>query len=376
MRFYFLLLLWFYAAILSGQSGEKEPSMAEWDSLGYQLVALLNAQSTDMDYYFSSTAFWKRVLIKNSRNKEVRQLNKELLEDGQRFQLSSVFLEGGQGTEYTYLRSRKDSTLIVRQRINEIEFNYILFKVDYLQQDWKVVDLYLMIYGTYLSTLIRNTIYFPTVFEALKRDNAALILANSKIYREAKHLYGEGEVERAYIKLSGIPVEERLREYQVYKIFLATKVEEDNKLIRSVDEYRERFEDRGDLDLLFLDYYIVTEEYHLALEAAARIDARIGGDIQLQFYKGVVHFLEDDWKKSVSVLQEALLLAPSEEYYISFVIALLEEKKSYAWAVEILQQSAEGGVFSAADLISWAQEKYPTLAKKRVFKRWVKQVYR
>ena len=241
MRLFFLLILLYYPPNVWGQSINSASLSSEWDSLGYNFVELLNGRSTEVDYYFDADAFWKRLVIRNPKQKSIQKLNNELLSNAGNFKISAIFSNIGDNVQYKFLRSRADSLLVVQQRIDDLEFNYLFFKLQYLENDWRIVDIYFLVYETYLSTLIKNTVYFPIVFEALERNNAAIILENSKIFRESKHLYGEGEVERAYTKLSGIPQEERLKDYQVYKICLAGKVEDDRKLLRSVEEYKQMF---------------------------------------------------------------------------------------------------------------------------------------
>ncbi len=374
MRFFLWLLLCSPLQLIQAQT--QASTLAEWDSLGYTLAELFNEQNEDMDYYFDPVLFWERAIIGNTRQPEIRRLNEELLEDASNFKFSSIFISQNINVAYKFLRSRADSTLIVRQRINELEFSYLIFKLDYLQQEWKVVDIYFMVYDNYLSTMIQNTWYYPTVFEALGRDNAATILANSNIYREAKHLFREGEAERAYIKLSGIPLEERLHEYQVYKIFLAVKVEEEAKLLRSVEEYRQRFKQEKNLPLLFTDYYILTEDYDLAQEAINHIDSAIGGDNHLQFYKGLLYYLQDDYQKSVELMEEALFNDPASADYIAYLIATLVEHKDYRKAVQVLDKLVDRGYYSTYDLEVWVREEFRDFYKKGVFRRWLRQQYR
>ncbi|MGH1336239.1 MAG: tetratricopeptide repeat protein [Aureispira sp.] len=372
MRFYCLLFLWFSFSTIWAQSTDRDSIYAEWDSLGYTFVDLLNERNSEMDYYFASKAFWKRLIIKNPKSENVRVLNDDLLEDTKDFNISTIFGEVRDGVRYKFLHSRADSVLVVQQRLDDLEFNYLFFKLNYLEEDWKVVDIYFLIYDTYLSSLIRNTVYFPIVFEALGRSNAGVILENSKIYREAKHLYGEGETERAYLKLSGIPLEERLRDYQVYKIFLSGKVEDDRKLLRSVKEYQEKFGSTERLPLLFLDYYVVLEEYDAAIALVGRIDSIIGGDPYLNFYTGLLYYLKGDWKASGKLLEEALLFSPEEDYYVAFLMTVLVEHKAYRWAVNALDKLVKTEYYTQYELGYWVKLEYPKLARSRPFKRWLR----
>lgn len=371
MRLYFVLILLCYYPILWAQATHPNNLQMEWDSLGYEFVELLNGQSKEMDYYFDSDAFWKRLVIRNPKQESIQKLNNELLSNADNFKISAIFSDGGDHIQYKFLRSRADSLLVVQQRIDDLEFNYLFFKLQYLENDWKIVDIYFLVYDTYLSTLIKNTVYFPIVFEALERDNADIILENSKIFRESKHLYGEGEVERAYTKLSGIPQEERLKDYQVYKICLAAKVDDDQKLLRSVEEYQKMFGEDKVFSLLFLDYYVLIEDYDKALKTLWTIDSIVGGDPYLEFYRGLVYYLKDDWKNCLALLEQSVLAYPEEEYYFIFLIGILEERGAYRRAVKIMNKLVKEGHYDVYGLANWIAAEYPDLADSGPFKRWV-----
>lgn len=370
MHFYFLLFFCFFSRLFWAQSSSSVIKFAEWDSLGHELVQLLNEQDKDMDYYFDPRAFWKRLIINNPSNNNVRQLNRDLLAQAEDFQLSDVFLQGGEAIYYQYLHSQADSVLVVQQHIGGEEFGYLMFKLDYFGREWKVVDVYFLIYETYLSTLIKNTVYFPIVFEALERENAALILENSKIYREAKHLDAQGEYEQAYLKLSGIPLEERLKEYQIYKIFLASRLEGNSKFLRSVEEYQEHYQKRESLPLLMLDYYLLIEAYEDALGAIEEINVKVGGDNYLDFYRAMVYHLQGDWKKSATLFEGALGFYPKEEYYLGLLLDILTNKKAYKRAIKVLDQQLEAGVLEHWQLSQWIQGNYPYFAKSAPFRKW------
>lgn len=371
--FFNVVFLLLFSTVVYAQMAQDTPLPSEWDSLGCKLELLLNERSVDIDYYFAARAFWKRLIINNPKNENVRQFNEELLADASKFHISSIFVKGEEQVKYKFLHSRADSILVIQQRLDEVEFNYLFFKLDYFANDWKVVDIYFLVYDTYLSSLLKNTVYFPVVFEALERDNAATILENSRIYREAKHLYGEGDIKLAYLKLSGIPLEERLKEYQVYKIFLSTKIEDDKKLLRSVKEYYERFKDDKSLPLLFLDYYLITERYDLAMEAVERIDSTVGGDNYLQFYRGLIHHLKGNWKTSGAILEEAVLNTPEEEYYVAFLTSILVKERAYRWAVQVFEKLVKTEYYEKDELREWAKLEYPELVRSKPFKRWLRK---
>lgn len=373
MRLFFFLILLYYCPNIWAQSIGSKRLQSEWDSLGYEFVELLNGRSTEIDYYFDSDAFWKRLVIRNPKQENIQKLNKELLSNAGKFRISAIFSDVGDNVAYKFLRTRADSLLVVQQRIDDLEFNYLFFKLQYLENDWKIVDVYFLVYDTYLSALIKNTVYFPIVFEALERDNAATILENSKIFRESKHLYGEGEVERAYTKLSGIPQEERLKDYQVYKVCLAGKVEDDRKLLRSVEEYKKMFGEEDVFSLLFLDYYVLIEDYDKALQTLWTIDSIVGGDPYLEFYQGLIYYLKDDWKNCLAVLERSVLSYPEEEYYFIFLIGILEERRAYRRAVKIMEQCVRQEYYEVYSLANWAKAEYPALARSGPFKRWLRR---
>ncbi len=312
-------------------------------------------------------------MVRHARHAEVKRLNQELLGDPNSFKISSAFAGAAAHSEFEYIHSRADSTLVIRQCNGELELDYLFFKVAYIQQDWKIIDLYMLIYDTYLSSLIRNTAYFPIVFEALERENSANILANSKIYKEARNLYSAGEVNLAYSKLSGIPLEERLRDYQVYKIFLATKIEEDEKLVRSVQEYQARFEQLEGLSLLLLDYYVVVEAYDSARQVIVQMDSMVGGDAHLHFYEGLLYMFEDNWQKSAERMEQADFENIEEEYFLSFLFIVLNEQKAHRQAIEVLDKLAATEYYTAADLVAWIRRELPTIARSGAFKRWAKR---
>lgn len=349
-----------------------EPIAKEWENMGKNLAQLLEENNEDLDYYFDVSSFWKRVLVSNPVDPNIRRLNEDILKEIGSFSIHSALNVQPETYTFKFLCHRPDSVLVIRQWDDDEGFNYLLLKLDYLANRWKVVDIYTMTLGCYLSKQIKNTVYMPRILRLLGDERSRQYLANAEIYLEAALLFREQEYERAYTKISGIPLQERQNAYQRFKINVAIALVDENKLERSVTEFRTRFPEDKSLPIVLLDYYIVQEQFDKAISSITAIQEAVGDDAYLHYQKSLLHQLERDYKSALEEVNLALKTEPELETYHLQLFELYAQMRQRKKAIAVLDYLSAQYDYSSQDLYWWVEGYYPRLYKSGIFKRWYK----
>lgn len=368
---YYILIVFF----LFGLRSKAQDLPAEWDKLGLTLTKLIQENNKDLNYYFDRVAFWERVLIMNPTNDGIKRLNDEILAeirvDG--FDFKRMLDLEEDIYEYKYLYCRPDSVIFIRKWHADEGFNYLGFKVDFIANRWKVVDIYTVMLGNYLSQHIKKTIYVPRVLRLFDSKRSRQYLANSKIYTEAASLSREEELERAYLKISSIPLEERLVEHQQFKINLAIELADEDKLDRSAQEFKERFPNNKSLPIVLLDYYLTNGKYKKALEAIDLIREDIGDDAYMDYEKSLIQSFDQQHKAALENILLAIGKESGNEYYEFQLLEAYLNLRKHKEGVAQLERLRTVYDYNFAFLKLWVKRTYPKTARNCWFKRWAKK---
>lgn len=354
-------------------SFQVQAQQTEWDELGTILAELLYENDKDLDYFFDERAFWKRVLVPKPKNPDIQRLNKDILKEVVNFSIWEALDLTAKTDAFKYLYSHPDSVLVFRQWDEDGNFNYLLFKIDYLGNRWKVVDMYSVLLGKYLSAQIKTTLYLPRILRLLGDENARQHIANSEIYMEANQLNNDGEVDRAYSKISGIPVEERLMDHQRFKINLAISLESDEKIARSIKEHKSRFPKDKSLPIVLLDYNLLHEQYDQAIKALEIIQETIGRDAYLDYQKSIYYQLNKDQTEALEAILHAIQKEPEVEDYHLQHFAICASKGPRKKALHVLDVLMEHYDYCPEQIEWWLYEYYPKFYRSGAFKRWLRQ---
>lgn len=372
MKTNFVLSIIFFSTIL-GISAQG--TVTTWDNLGLEIETALNAQDGSFDAYVDLDAFARRIVVPNPANPSIKKLNKTMRAaiDGPKFSFSSILTKHKIDYLYQYIGSRADSSLLFRQwNFEEGGFNYFTTKLTVFNDEWKVIDLYVLMSGDYLSTTLKNTMYMPMVIRILSDDKKGKTrYANFEIQVQAARLLREKEYERAYTKISGIPFKERTREQQLFKINVAGFCEEDDNYYKSIAEFEEKFPSDPSLNLIILDKLIMDEKYKSAIESLENLKPHALNDPYLSYYSALIYILWNKYAKAEKAIQVAIAAEPYEEYFWTWV-DILDARKNYRGCVDVIATIKSAFGFSKEEINPFVQERYSKLARSKPYTQWLK----
>ncbi|MBL4649251.1 MAG: hypothetical protein JKY03_05925 [Aureispira sp.] len=367
-RYLFLLLLYLITSNIQAQVPTKA-----WNELGLKIAATLNNHDQSVDQYFDKMAFLNRFIAQNPRNKDIKKFNRDIRSQWRKFSIGGSLAKQPTLFRYEYIGIHEDSSLVIRQWEVGEGLNYLLFKLDYINDTWIGVDLYVMMTGEFLSETMRNTVYLPTVIRLIQDGKKSRQeMSNSEIYIEASKLMQKEEYQRAYTKISGIPLKERLKAHQILKLNLSYYLDSNEKILRAIEEYQLRFPDDPSFEFIMLDKYFLEEKYEKALTAIATIEAFVGKDDYLNYQKGLIYHLMGDLRKSEAEMRKSIEQRPSEELYYWELLTILEWQKSYGKCVKVLDELQKEFAYSKANLREKTLEGYNIFPYTKKFKRWAK----
>ncbi|CAA6805067.1 MAG: Unknown protein [uncultured Aureispira sp.] len=367
-RYFFLLLFYLITSNIQAQDPTKE-----WNALGHKMAAALSAHDQSIDQYFDKMALLNRFIAPNPINKDIKKFNREIRLQWKEFSIGSSLAKQPVLYQYEYIGIHEDSSLIIRQWEQEEGLNYLLFKLDYLNGTWIGVDLYIMMTGEFVSETMRNTVYLPTVIRLIQDGKKSRQgMSNAEIYIEASKLMRAEEYQRAYTKISGIPLEERLKAHQILKLNLSYYLDSNEKILKTIEEYQIRFPKDPSFEFIMLDKYFLEGKYDKALEAINTVEAFVGTDDYLNYQKGLIYHLMGDLKKSAAEMRTAIQLRPDQAFYYWELITILEWQKSYGKCVKVLEELQATFADSKAVLKEKVFKNYNVFPYTRKFKRWAK----
>jgi tetratricopeptide (TPR) repeat protein len=230
-----------------------------------------------------------------------------------------------------------------------------------------------MMTGEFVSETMRNTVYLPTVIRLIQDGKKSRQgMSNAEIYIEASKLMRAEEYQRAYTKISGIPLEERLKAHQILKLNLSYYLDSNEKILKTIEEYQIRFPKDPSFEFIMLDKYFLEGKYDKALEAINTVEAFVGTDDYLNYQKGLIYHLMGDLKKSAAEMRTAIQLRPDQAFYYWELITILEWQKSYGKCVKVLEELQATFADSKAVLKEKVFKNYNVFPYTRKFKRWAK----
>lgn len=370
MKTKFLYLLLFY---LITSKGQAQVPTEVWNELGFNIAKALNKHDRSVDPYFDKMAFLNRFIAQNPRNKDIKKFNRSIKMQWRTFSLGNSLAKQPILYKYEYIGIREDSSLVIRQWEVDEGLNYLLFKLDYINNTWVGVDIYVMMTGEFMSETMRNTIYMPTVIRLIQDGKKSRQeMSNVEIYTEAAQLMQEKEYQRAYTKISGIPVKERLKAHQILKLNLSYYLDSNEKILKTIGEYQSRFPDDPSFEFIMLDKYFLEEDYDKALAAMNKIEEFIGEDDYLHYQKGLIYHLMGDLKKAAAKMRTAIEQRPNEELYYWDLLTILEWQKKYKKCMDVLKEIQEEFAYSKPVLKKKVLENYNIFPYKKAFRSWVK----
>lgn len=370
MKKRYLFLLLFY--LLTSNTEAQTPTEA-WNDLGIKIAKALNAHDESVDQYFDEIALLNRFIAQNPRNKDIKKFNEGLKLGWREFSLGRSLAKQPTLYKYEYIGIHSDSSLVIRQWDEEEGLNYFLFKLEYINGIWIGVDLYIMMTGEFMSETLRNTIYLPRVIRLLEDGKKSREgMSNAEIYLEANKLMLEEEYQRAYTKISGIPLEERLKAHQILKLNLSYYLDSDEKMLRTIEEYQSRFPSDPSFEFIMMDKHILEEEYEEALKSIEAVEQFIGEDDYLHYQKGLVYHLMEDFKKAEAEMRIAIEQRPTQEMYYWNLLTILEWQKKYKDGVKVLKELQTKFAYSKAVLKETVLAEYHVFPYTRKFKRWAR----
>jgi tetratricopeptide (TPR) repeat protein len=365
-----LLLFLLY---LISQNVQAQSPTKEWNKLGLKIVTSLNAHDASVDQYFDKMAFFNRFIAPNPSNKDLKKLNRTLREEWRSYSLGRSFAKQRIYYKYEYIGLHQDSSLVIRQWNENDGFNYLLFKLEYINDAWITVDIYVLMTGEFMSETMRNSVYMPKVIRLMQKGTEGRVgMSNFEIYSEAGLMMRNEDYQRAYTKISGIPLAERHKIHQLLKLNLSYYLDSNDKILKTIEEYQTLFPNDPSFEFIMLDKYVLEEEYDKALNAIDVINQFVGEDDYLHYQRGLMYQLLGDYQLGEKELRIAIKQAPNEVLYYWSLITILEWKEDDAGCVKVLKQIQRNFSYTKETLKEVVLETYEILPFTKKFEQWAK----
>lgn len=363
-------------ALLSTTAIFAQSDAQNWDILGSKIEVALNTLDGSFEKHFHRPSFIDKIVIQNPSNEDVRKFNAEFKKNMLQFSFSRSLAKLPIEYAYKYVGFKKDSSLVIRQWSKKDEgFNYLFLKIEEISEYWMVVDIYVVSTGDFMSTTMKNTVYMAGILRLIDSKNGEKRYSNLETYLEANDLFHKGEYNLAYSKVSEIPLANRLKAHQIFKLNVAAFIVEDENqcYLRSISEYEELFPNDPSLQLLLLDKYTLDGEHQKTLEALHKLKDYVLNDNYLNYYKSMIYILLGDYDSAEKQVRMAIQKEPKEITYLWKLIVILEVKGHYGACIQTLEEIKKQSSYSYQNIAEIVEESYAYLFESKEYQNWFKK---
>ncbi len=273
---------------------------------------------------------------------------------------------------YNLLRSYEinGETHILFRFFNEGEINYHDYLLDFSNNEYKIIDLYVYFTGEYFSQTIYNIIA-EAIYEQSGLESNNLINKNNILsIKVLQNLVQTQKFELADKQLKSIPESlQTTKQLMLYKVLISQNISE-NDFSNTIAEYKKLFHDDPSVFLLSMEGYLFQKRYKDALQSIDSLDYKIGGDDFLDYFRANIYFLTDDFENAEKNLSSLIVNFPDffQPYQNLFILYVRHNK--YSQAVSILENIQMKFNLEKANLIIEIANDFPEFSESPEFEDW------
>jgi hypothetical protein len=221
------------------------------------------------------------------------------------------------GVQHLILRLYDDGSL-----------NYHDIELKRTGKEVKVADIFIYYSGEFFSETIKG------LWEQLKAteddDDGKLKLSWAKHLVEMKNLTNQGKPEEALAVYDKLPREaQRMRAIQIMHVMIVSALEDPERSIAAIKEYKSLYPNEPNMHLLLLDGYFKNKEYDKALEGVNELDKMINKDPFLDYFRYLIYnTMEDHTNARASLVQLMKNMPDFEEGTLELIAMYIKEDQA------------------------------------------------
>jgi len=353
---------------------------AKFDYMGQAIDSTLFAE----DASYLNGLFDKDHLInevtRKSDDKFVKEFNTGF-ERGLRdsFDLGQqIISEVGENGTYDFVKSRVNSKgeyhLLFRLYGDNEGLNYHDFKIQKVDNEYKIVDVFFFTSGEYLTETFRS-LYNATLSNRpgiLSKFFKKTVLDDLIKLKEIKPLMATGQYQAAHEKYKKLSSEgKKQKSIQLIGIQIASNID-DETYGRYIKKYEESFPNDPSLYLISIDGYILSEEYDKSLVSIDKLDKSLGGDSFLNSLRANIYYYKNDLERAIELLEIFMYEYPYFFDGFDSALSLYVEAKKFESAVNILKIMMERFEVDKSDLKTVVEENFKDFVKSPEYIKWSK----
>lgn len=373
------LLIILSSVIISAQTEEDD-----WDSYIYYYADTLaytirQDDTTFLNSIFDEELFLQKILLQKE-DENIKTYNKAYSRQlKQELNLGEIIVNAVDTGHYDFVNQYTsvdgDIHMIFRLLGKDGTFNYHDFQLEWADSLYKITDVYFYANGEKLSETL-HTIYRNLLRGALdvKVGNSLRNNTQSEVNKfvTLQKLLNEKKYQEADLLFQTIP--EKLRQERIYKywrIKIAENVSEE-EYVEAISDYNKSYPDDPSFFYLAFDKALVKEDWDVALKYLNKLDISVGLDPFLDYYRGLIYFLNDDLPKAFEKF-EKIQKDYSFELLYDYLLDVCITTKRKAKAVEVLNDYLTDFNYAKSDLVIWVKENYPDFSQTAEFLTWEKE---
>lgn len=337
--------------------------------------SILQGDTVTFENFFHKESFIQRFFDYDSLNNFLLLDSSSYFSINNNLDLPKTILSQIQKTGYyNFIKYYKegDYAHILFRYYNEGSINYHLYLLTKIEDEYKIIDLFVFFTGEYFSKTLFNV--FQDLFENYGNINNLSFQAENDIaeirilqthIRNENYQYALNQ----YYRLS--EVFRNSKQMMLYRILITQNLSED-EYSRTLFEFQELFPNDPSLYLLSIDGYILQKRYPDALESIDSLDSQLGGDDFLDYYRGNIYYLKRDFEKAEIKYSSLVNNYPNfYDAYESLLFLYIEQEKN-AQAVSVLENITTKFSLPKEQLIMQIKNDFQKFSKSREFKQWEK----
>lgn len=251
------------------------------------------------------------------------------------YQLGQIIAED----RYQLMRIKPQNGHLIYRMYQEDGLNYHELMIIKSDGEPKIGDIYVYASGEYLSETMAR------LFLSSMTSNNALVKKFSPEKQDALMTIGEAReamsqgnfwLAKDYLDSARVHMEDE-KAWHLMNVNNSFQLGDDLYL-KSIEDFKEYFEDDPSWLLMGIDYYFFTEEWEKARNLLNKIRSRVGDDPVLSMYEANLEALRgDDYSSGIKLIDDAIAKTP-ELVDLYYTKALLEGlNKNYAEITSTLQ---------------------------------------
>lgn len=334
-----LLIIFSAAFLITGcATGPKEQPISDAEAIEYakKFETSIKTKSTlGLKDLFQEEIFAKRIAEAAGESTNAASL-KEIAGAIRKKNFAREIVNNiGEEGDYEFIRHyTKDNKQHLIFRLYGGGLNYHDMEIVKTKGKIQVADMFMYTSGENISETIANSIEALTgVTRGSKKkmeDYAQSIsrvkmLIVSQKYKEAKEEYDALPLKLRQEKL-----------FMIMNIQACSELDEETYK-KALDEFQAKYKDDAGSQLVLIDSYFLKEDYPKALEAVNIIDKAIGGDVFLEYYRGLIYKQMKETDKALRSLETLHQKMPGFADGTIELIALHLENKNETRAAELVK---------------------------------------